>query len=75
MEIGTWFGEGSTKVIAENAPKGSTIYMIDSWSPYTSKEDKESKRKLHSLFYRTMDDLTFSAFHNVMRSSYKYVSL
>jgi hypothetical protein len=67
MEVGTWFGEGSTKVIVENAPKDSTIYMVDSWSPYASKEDIDSELKPYFSFYRTMDDLTFSAFHNVAR--------
>jgi predicted O-methyltransferase YrrM len=34
LEIGTWFGVGSTKVWFENLPAGSAITLLDSWRPY-----------------------------------------
>lgn len=67
MEIGSWFGEGSTRVILENAPRNSTVFIIDSWTPYTSVSDRGSRFDWLFNFYKTMDDLTFSAFHNISR--------
>jgi hypothetical protein len=40
LEIGTWFGEGSTQIWLANLPVGSTLTLVDSWRPYASSEDR-----------------------------------
>jgi hypothetical protein len=39
LEIGTWFGEGSTQIWLNNLPEGSTLTLIDPWRPYGSAAD------------------------------------
>lgn len=39
LEIGTWYGEGSTQIWLENLPAGSTLTLIDPWRPYASPAD------------------------------------
>jgi predicted O-methyltransferase YrrM len=34
LEIGTWFGRGSTQVWLEALPSGSTLMCVDVWRPY-----------------------------------------
>ena len=75
LEIGSWFGEGSTKIILEDAPKYSTIFIVDSWKPYTSDLDRISRYRWLFNFYKTMDDLTFSAFHGITNIIWDYEKL
>jgi hypothetical protein len=75
LEIGSWFGEGSTKIILEDAPKYSTIFIVDSWKPYTSDLDRISRYRWLFNFYKTMDDLTFSAFHSITNIIWDYEKL
>lgn len=39
LEIGTWFGEGSTQIWLNNLPAGSTLTLVDPWRPYGSAAD------------------------------------
>lgn len=39
LEIGTWFGEGSTKVLINELPNSSSLVLIDSWKPFVQKLD------------------------------------
>ena len=39
LEIGTWFGEGSTQIWLHNLPAGSTLTLVDPWRPYGSAAD------------------------------------
>jgi hypothetical protein len=39
LEIGTWFGEGSTQIWLDNLPEGSTLTLLDPWRPYCSAAD------------------------------------
>jgi|688.fasta_scaffold478744_1 hypothetical protein len=75
MEVGSWFGEGSTQIILENAPKYSTIFIVDSWKPYTSDLDRISRYSWLFNFYKTMDDLTFSAFRSISSIILNYEKL
>lgn len=34
IEIGVWFGNGSTKIFLENLPEGSTLGSVDKYIPY-----------------------------------------
>lgn len=58
LEIGCWFGEGSTKVWMENVKPGSNITLIDSWKPYATQNDLNSKDNT----YRLMDNATSDAY-------------
>ncbi|HEX3654342.1 MAG TPA: class I SAM-dependent methyltransferase [Pirellulales bacterium] len=40
LEIGTWFGEGSTASFFEALPEGSNVVLVDPWRPYSSEPDK-----------------------------------
>ncbi|AXS40635.1 class I SAM-dependent methyltransferase [Breoghania sp. L-A4] len=60
IEIGTWFGEGSTSVWVEQLPEGSSLMLVDSWRPYLTELDSREG----VLGYQAMDDLSFAAFHN-----------
>ena len=39
LEIGTWYGEGSTQIWLQNLPAGSTLTLVDPWRPYGSAAD------------------------------------
>lgn len=39
LEIGTWFGEGSTQIWLHSLPRGSSLTLIDPWRPYSSAAD------------------------------------
>ena len=41
LEIGTWFGSGSTRIWLESLPDNSELTLIDSWIPYSSNADKD----------------------------------
>ena len=60
IEVGSWFGEGSTKGWVECLPQKSKLMLIDSWTPYVTKADLAKG----ALAYRSMDDVAFAAFHN-----------
>jgi predicted O-methyltransferase YrrM len=40
LEIGTWFGEGSTAAFFEALPDGSNVVLVDPWKPYSTEADK-----------------------------------
>jgi hypothetical protein len=60
LEIGTWFGEGSTRVWVESLPQHSAMVLVDAWTPYVSAADLSGG----APGYKSMNDMTFSAFHN-----------
>lgn len=39
LEIGTWFGEGSTQIWMKHLCPGSTLTLVDPWRPYASSAD------------------------------------
>lgn len=59
LEIGTWFGEGSTKTFLENLNPGSTLISIDLWLPYHAERSKYQ--------YRLMNLMTGFALNNCQR--------
>jgi hypothetical protein len=68
LEIGTWFGEGSTPIWLETLAPGSKLVLLDAWRPYLSKEDHDQGLP----HYRAMDLLPFAAWHNVARRTFSY---
>jgi len=67
LEIGVWFGVGSTNIWLTNLKPGSSILLLDSWKPYSSQEDLQDD----GWNYKQMDDLStdafLSAFLNIKR--------
>jgi hypothetical protein len=39
LEIGSWFGEGSTRIWLEELPEDSDLVLLDRWAAYVSAED------------------------------------
>jgi hypothetical protein len=60
MEIGVWYGLGSTKIWLENCHANSELYLLDSWKPYASVEDLTQDSAAYH--YKGMDDLSTDAF-------------
>ncbi len=58
IEIGCWFGVGSTQIWLNNLKQGSTLLLIDSWKPYSSPKDLADKE----WDYKEMDNLSTDAF-------------
>jgi len=63
LEMGVWYGVGSTNIWLDALPENSEIVLIDSWRPYASKADIEGTefRPAH-WDYAKMDSLTSEAF-------------
>lgn len=68
LEVGTWFGEGSTKIWIRHLPPGSDLYLVDSWKPYFSENDRNSVDNI----YTRMDLVPFSALVNTMRNVFNF---
>ncbi len=58
LEIGVWFGIGSTNIWLENLKPGSTLFLLNSWKPFASQEDLKDEK----VDYKGMDDLSTDAF-------------
>jgi predicted O-methyltransferase YrrM len=59
LEVGSWFGEGSTRVWLENLHPGSTLTLVDAWRPYASSADRLEDREWD---YAAMDGQASEAF-------------
>ena len=62
LEIGTWYGEGSTQVWLDELKSGSSITLLDSWNPYchndyndTVFDYKNMDAKVHDAFIKTFE--------------------
>lgn len=58
LEIGVWYGVGSTDIWLSNCQAGSEIYLADSWAPYASEGDLND----HEWNWKKVDDLSTDAF-------------
>lgn len=58
LEIGTWYGVGSTQIWLDNLKNGSTLMLLDVWKPYSSEVDLQDQE----WDYRAMDNLSTDAF-------------
>ncbi|MEI8301943.1 MAG: class I SAM-dependent methyltransferase [Burkholderiales bacterium] len=67
LEVGVWFGIGSTQIWLSNLQPGSEFYLVDAWRPYSSEADFEDTgfnyRKVDAL----MDEAYMSAYAQVRR--------
>jgi hypothetical protein len=64
LEIGTWFGTGSTQLWLKNLPPKSSIVLIDSWCQYVSSADLSEGK---NVAYCGMNGLSFAALHNTLK--------
>lgn len=58
LEIGTWYGEGSTRIWMEHLPAGSSLTLVDPWKPYSSADDLADKE----WNYGAVDGLVLEAY-------------
>ena len=40
LEIGTWFGQGSTQCFLNNLDAADSLFLVDAWRPFISDKDK-----------------------------------
>lgn len=71
LEIGTWFGKGSTRVWLEALPDGSQLILVDGWRPFLSATDSAEA----STAYRYMDLVPHSAIVSTLREIYRSESV
>lgn len=71
LEVGTWFGKGSTRIWLEQLPHGSDLFLVDSWREYLKKEDLAEKSSA-TLRYRLMDDVHHIAINSTLKEIYKW---
>jgi hypothetical protein len=64
LEIGTWFGLGSTQIWLKTLPPGSTLTLIDAWRPYSSEDDLKVSDGFN---YREMDELSSKALLSTLK--------
>lgn len=67
VEVGTWFGKGSTRVWFEALPTGSQLVLVDGWRPFLSSADTAKG----SAAYRFMDMVPHSAIVSTLREIYR----
>ena len=67
LEIGTWFGKGSTQVWLSTLHPGSSMMLIDSWRAYFSKA-------VASGAARRMDSMHHVAINSTLNEVYKFES-
>lgn len=68
LEIGTWYGEGSTQIWLDNLKAGSTLTLVDRWQPYASPADLSDKE----WNYADMDAQTLQAYLSSILAVRKY---
>ena len=66
LEIGTWFGEGSTQIWANRLTPGSQLFLIDGWKEYISDADKA-----RDTAYSAMDSVHHIAINSVLKTIYE----
>ncbi len=67
LEVGTWFGVGSTRVWFDNIPNGSSLTLVDSWRAYISNTDL----KEGPVSTAVMDALPHSAIMSTLKEVYR----
>jgi len=68
LEIGTWFGNGSTKIWIDTLPRGSSLFMVDAWGRYITGADRDGDA---NPSYRLMDKLPQAAMTASVREMFR----
>lgn len=66
LEIGTWFGAGSTLVWARHLKPGSQLFLVDGWGEYISDADKSA-----DTAYSAMDSVHHVAINSALKHAYE----
>jgi len=66
LEIGTWFGEGSTQIWGKFLKPGSRLILCDPWTKYASEQDVKK-----SPTYSLMDKLHHIAINSALKKVYE----
>jgi predicted O-methyltransferase YrrM len=67
LEIGTWFGAGSTSIWARHLTKGSQLFLVDSWAEYISDADKAKESA-----FGAMDSVHHVAINSALKRVYEF---
>jgi hypothetical protein len=67
MEIGTWFGQGSTKIWMRRMREGSQLFLVDVWANYITEIDKAGDSA-----YAAMNDVHHIAMNSALRVVYEH---
>ena len=59
LEVGCWYGKGSTKIWLENCAPNSEFWLVDGWRPFSSQEDHAED---DTWDHTSMDVLSTDAF-------------
>ena len=62
LEIGTYFGEGTSKVFIDELSDQASFFMMDTWREYISATDKANRP-----YCRIMDGMSYFAATNTLR--------
>lgn len=68
LEVGTWFGEGSTQIWLDHLCAGSTLTLVDPWKPYASAADLADKE----WNYAAMDGQVLQAYLSTILAVRKF---
>lgn len=68
LEIGTWYGEGSTRIWLDEIHPNSSVTLIDSWKAYCSEKDLKNP----DFNYKKFDDMTHDAYVNTIKVVKEY---
>ena len=68
LEIGTWFGSGSTQLWIDALPRGSSLFMVDAWARYLTDRDRDGNV---NPSYRLMDKLPQAALTATVRAMFQ----
>jgi hypothetical protein len=67
LEIGVWYGVGSTNLWLDTLPPHSRLLLLDSWKPYSSQEDLADKKWNYGAADILSTDAFLSAFLTVRK--------
>lgn len=68
LEIGTWFGSGSTRIWIDTLPRGSSLFLVDAWGRYLTDSDRAESV---NPSYRLMEKLPQAALAATARAMFQ----
>ncbi len=72
LEIGVWFGLGSTQIWLDNLKPQSNLLLLDSWRPYASQSDLSNMQWDYKSSDNMSTDAFLSTFLNVKKFENEY---
>jgi hypothetical protein len=68
LEIGSWFGLGSTQKFIKHMDLSSNLFLVDSWKVYSRKDEVSSTAKMN-IFMRS----AYNSVYDVVKSEIKNI--